>query len=82
MPRENSTPRRPMTPIPPEVRERRKVRFAITLQTLAIVLMGGTSILRAIAFGFDTVTVVLGVVALLFVGVLVVTVIGYRRMPS
>lgn len=72
----------PTPPFTPLERERRKVRFAITLQTVAVVIMGGTFLLRGIVIGFDSVTVLFGLLAVAFAVILVVTLRGYQRMSS
>ncbi len=69
-------------PFTPEQRERRKLRLAMTLQTVALVLMAGSCVTRALAVGVDAITVILGVVAVLFAVVLAITVTGYRRVSA
>ena len=44
---------------------RRQLRFAIFLQAMALLMMGGACVLRAAKIGFDPLTLILGVLAIL-----------------
>ncbi|MFZ4511754.1 MAG: hypothetical protein ACOYNJ_12420 [Candidatus Nanopelagicales bacterium] len=52
---------------------RRQLRFAFFLQVAGAALFGAAFVTRALALGFDPVTALLGLVALLIVGAAVFT---------
>lgn len=52
---------------------RRQLRFAFFLQIAGATMFAGAFIVRVMALGFDPVTVLLGLVALLIVGAAVFT---------
>lgn len=52
---------------------RRQLRFAFFLQVAGALMFAGAFVVRAVALGFDPVTAVLGLVALLIVGAAVFT---------
>ncbi|MEI8260248.1 MAG: hypothetical protein WCG77_01935 [Actinomycetes bacterium] len=57
----------------PDPSVRRQLRFAIFLQSMALLMMGGACILRQVVIGFDGVTAILGIFALLIIAALVFT---------
>lgn len=56
---------------------RRQLAFAVFLQAMALLMMGGACILRLVVIGVDLVTVVL---ALLATGIVVALVFTTRRL--
>jgi len=58
---------------------RRQLRFAVFLQAMALVMMGGACALRAVKIGFDPLTLILGVLALLIAVALAFTARQMRR---
>ena len=57
----------------PDASARRKLRFALFLQSMALLIMGGACILRLVVIGFDAVTAILGILALLIIAALIFT---------
>jgi 1,4-dihydroxy-2-naphthoate octaprenyltransferase len=58
---------------------RRQLRFAVFLQAMALLMMGGAAVLRAVKIGFDPLTIVLGVLAILIAVALAFTTRQLRR---
>lgn len=58
---------------------RRQLRFAVFLQAMALLMMGGATVLRAVKIGVDPLTLVLGVLALLIAVALAFTTRQLRR---
>jgi uncharacterized membrane protein YjjP (DUF1212 family) len=61
---------------------RRQLRFAFFLQVAGAALFGAAFVTRALALGFDPVTALLGLVALLIVGAAVFTRRKMRDLSS
>lgn len=64
---------------------RRQLRFAVFLQAMALLMMGGACILRAVKIGFDPLTIILGVLVILIAVSLTFTTRQIRRsgiLPS
>ena len=57
----------------PDSSGRHQLRFALFLQSMALLMMGGACILRLTVVGFDGVTAVLGIFALLIIAALIFT---------
>jgi hypothetical protein len=58
---------------------RRQLRFALFLQGFAAIMMGGAAAVRAFAFGWDAVTILL---AAGFILILVATVFTWRKLQD
>jgi hypothetical protein len=63
----------------PEGAMRRQLRFSLFLQGFAALMMGGAAVVRMLAFGWDTLTVVL---ALGFLLILVVGFFTWTKLQS
>jgi hypothetical protein len=59
------------TPVDPAAR--RQLRFAVFLQAMALLMMGGAFVIRLVVIGVDVVTALLGLLALGIVAALVFT---------
>lgn len=57
----------------PDPAARRQLRFAVFLQAMALLMMGGAFVIRLVVIGVDAVTVVLGLLAVGIVAALVFT---------
>ena len=57
----------------PEEQLRRQLRFAFFLQVAGAVMFGIAFVVRAVAFGLDAVTAILGLITVLVVGAAIFT---------
>ena len=63
----------------PDASLRRLLRFSLFLQGFAAVMMGGAMVVRSLAFGWDALTLLLGVAFALIVFAMVYT---WRRLQA
>ena len=63
----------------PDASLRRLLRFSLFLQGFAALMMGGATVVRAVAFGWDALTMVLAIAFALIVLALVYT---WRRLQA
>ena len=59
---------------------RRQLRFSLFLQGFAALMFGAAFVVRAVAVGFDTLTIVFGVVLLLIIGAMIFTTSKLRQL--